>query len=182
MRLLIYDPWNCDSAAELSALIAHNNWRADWLDSTCLPRRNRSAPQSLRVEANLSEFREWVLLHERAARSHTGRKLARIRYDAFVGFGSASALLAATHSRAVLKIVFVDRMESQYFADVAMRSALIVSQLPFHQRVEFDLLRTFDRIIATRELAPRLADFGLTNFTIGGIHFLEKMLTNRAAA
>jgi hypothetical protein len=110
------------------------------------------------------DYREWLLFHERQAQSPTWRSLIKRPFDVFVGFGSASALFAALFPQS-RKIVIVERLESAAFARKSKRELpehanRIDLQLPFHQRVEADLLRTFDRVLCSRELAQTLRQHG----------------------
>lgn len=169
MRLLIYDPWNLERglAADLRALIVRSGWSADWFAAT----RWLCA-----AERDSLDYREWLLLHEREMATGRWRRFTQQPCDAFIGFGSASAVLAAALPRSVRKIVVAEQLESERFVRPKVESRLV-----FHRRVEIDLLRTFDRVLAPAEVASLLADEGLKN-VVTSIQEIEKVLTVRIAA
>ena len=169
MRLLIYDPWNLEHglAADLCALIARSGWSADWLAAT---RRLCAA------ERDSHDYREWLLLHERELSTGRWRKFTQQPFDAFIGFGSASAVLAAALPRSVRKFAVVEQLESKRFVRLNAESRSV-----FHRRVEIDLLRTFDQVVASSNIASLFADEGLKN-VVTSIQEIENVLTVRKVA
>lgn len=133
---------------------------------TCVARhglRTIQATSSVRQE-DARGFREWLLLHEPQTRSRSWRKLAARKFDVFIGIGSASALFAALfpHSR---RIVVVENLASVALAQRGKRESPKNAkrfdwQLPYHQRIEVDLLRTFDCLLCGSDLVRVLQQNG----------------------
>lgn len=151
MRLLIYDPWGFDgeAATQLRLLIKRRAWHADWFTA------NKGNSLLARMPGSC-DFREWILHHQQTAQSRRWRKIVRRPYAAFIGLGGVAAPLANGLPPCTLKIVLVEQLDTYGFVDQAMTKCLdvgrqrLASRLPYHLRVEADLVSSFDRILCAR--------------------------------
>ena len=177
MRLLIYDSGDFSSgaAAELNALVRSRGWHSQRVSGVTDLSRQLLLP----IGGKARSFRESILCYERAAHSRYWRKLGRQTFEAFIGFGSLSAPLAAALPVAWPKIAIVHCFESERLANGLNGSA---ARLAYDLRIEMDLLRVFTRILASNELAPQLSECGMSPCLFDGIAAIEKILASRRAA
>lgn len=163
MRILIYDPRDLvtDAASDLQELIEGAGCRADWFNGFMKP---------------TTDYREWILRHERASKSRRWQRLASRTYDMFIGFDSASAVMAAALPIAGPKLGIVTRFESK---EMHTKRSRVPTAAEFHFHVEIDLLRSFTELIAAPPFVRPLTEQGLTPRGFGRI---TELLTRRAAA
>jgi hypothetical protein len=181
MRLLVYQPGNHGYAG--GAKLFFSMAERKLLSIASVPRRPAFDAQ-LDVAR---DFREWVLLHEGAAKRRYWERISTRGAELFVGFGSAATFVASVLMPGMPKVAIVEQFDSERLANCIKQKAAGLDlrrldlQTAYHRRIEIDLLRTFDRVIANPALVPILIEHRLTNVS-SDIDEIEALLSARVAA